>query len=323
MNTREGSNPSNILRLGEPFDPWEVEWRVRQSGKSSGRTWAKVLAYIANRAIMNRLDEYVGPWNWKNEFLPGPLGGVMCGISILCDGEWITKWDVAANTEVASEGQPDNDTNIKGGFSASMKRAAVQWGMGRYLYYLEEGFADCSDTKMEGMNWAKHKTGDVYYWSPPALPPWALPGGSGKPVVIQKSVMRDVPQRHDVEPVAEDKARDLSTIPERISPEEIPNAGIPPRGEHPVETKAPTKTTAGALKDVTLEDMDKALALAEKVGCNKAKFRQAFILYLGSATPKGQIDYKNMTRKQYNVVTAAFLSEEGLNKFLNAPPKKE
>lgn len=50
-------------------------------------------------------------------------GGVECGISIKIDGEWITKWDAAENTQVEA---------VKGGRSGAMKRAAVQWGIGRY-----------------------------------------------------------------------------------------------------------------------------------------------------------------------------------------------
>ncbi|WP_243664619.1 Rad52/Rad22 family DNA repair protein [Rhodothermus marinus] len=67
------------------------------------------------------------PENWRNEFRPGPGGGVLCGISIRIGDEWITKWDGAENTDI----EP-----VKGGLSSAMRRAAVQWGIGRYLYRL-------------------------------------------------------------------------------------------------------------------------------------------------------------------------------------------
>ncbi|WP_263317101.1 Rad52/Rad22 family DNA repair protein, partial [Enterobacter hormaechei] len=81
-------------------------------------------------------------------------GGVECGISIKVEGEWITKWDAAENTQVEA---------VKGGRSGAMKRAAVQWGIGRYLYNLEEGFAVVSATRARGFQYAKSKEAGVFY----------------------------------------------------------------------------------------------------------------------------------------------------------------
>jgi hypothetical protein len=90
------------------------------SGKNNNGIWAKVLAYVTNRAIMKRLDEVCGKAGWRNEYRDIPNnGGVECGISIKVEGEWITKWDAAENTQVEA---------VKGGRSGAMKRAAVQWG---------------------------------------------------------------------------------------------------------------------------------------------------------------------------------------------------
>lgn len=107
--------------LKRPLEPNEVEWRVQS--KKNG--WTTVVPYIQNRAVMERLDEACTPSGWKNEFREWKAKGVLCGISIKVGDEWVTKWDGA------------DDTNIeptKGGISDSMKRAAVQWGMGRELY---------------------------------------------------------------------------------------------------------------------------------------------------------------------------------------------
>lgn len=161
-------------KLKEPFDPREIEWRIAQAGETrEGKIWAKVLAYITNRAIMNRLDDVVGPANWRNEYQPGPKGGVVCGLSILIGEQWITKWDGADNSDIEE---------IKGGLSDAMKRAAVQWGIGRYLYDLDEGWATIHDSKVEGSRYANSKAkvnGQEKYlnfnWTPPTLPEWARP----------------------------------------------------------------------------------------------------------------------------------------------------
>lgn len=145
------------------FHPDEIEWRVQQAGEKNGKVWAICLPYVTNRAIQARLDEVVGPANWKNEFRPGPDGGVICGLSVRVGEEWVTKWDGAENTDV--EG-------VKGGLSGAMKRAAVQWGIGRYLYHLDETFATVHE---RGRLRAKLKDGRAFRWDPPELPAWAVP----------------------------------------------------------------------------------------------------------------------------------------------------
>lgn len=152
-----------LHKLHEPFAALDIEWRIQSSGEKNGQIWARCLAYVTNRAIMNRLDDVVGAANWKNEYARAPEGGIMCGLSIKIDGEWVTKWDGAENTDIEA---------VKGGLSGAMKRAAVQWGIGRYLYDLEEGFAQIRDN---GMYRGKTKDNKSFKWDPPKLPSWALP----------------------------------------------------------------------------------------------------------------------------------------------------
>lgn len=156
----------DFAKLAEPFPSKDVEWRLAQCGETQRGFWAKCLAYLTNRAIMQRLDDVCGPENWKNEFSKGPDGGVVCGISIRVESEWVTKWDGAENTEVES---------IKGGLSDSMKRAAVQWGIGRYLYGLEEGWANIVDDSNRDAFRGQTKDKKPFRWMPPQLPDWALP----------------------------------------------------------------------------------------------------------------------------------------------------
>lgn len=162
------SDETNLARLRDPFAPGDIEWRVQQAGEKNGKPWARVLAYVTNRAIMERLDDVVGPENWQNAYREGPAGGVVCGLSVRVtrvDGssDWVTKWDGAENTDV----EP-----VKGGLSNAMKRAAVQWGIGRYLYDLEEGWARVTEN---GRFSAKTKDGGWFKWEPPELPEWAVP----------------------------------------------------------------------------------------------------------------------------------------------------
>lgn len=158
--------------LREPFPAKDIEWRIQRAGVTRGKGWGMVLAYVTNRAIQERLDDIIGPDNWKNEYSPAPGGGILCGISIKCDNEWVTKYDGAENTAVEA---------VKGGLSSSMKRTAVQWGIGRYLYKLDTTFINMQEDKPQDMTgWYMHydkETKSRFYWKAPRLPEWALPKG--------------------------------------------------------------------------------------------------------------------------------------------------
>lgn len=165
----------DLAKMHDPFPASDVEWRLQTCGKNSSGFWARALAYITNRAIMERLDEVCGPENWRNEFTTAPVGGVLCGISIRVGLGWVTKWDGAENTDIEA---------VKGGLSGAMKRAAVQWGIGRYLYNLEEGWGTCYTDERKGSFHGQTKDKERFSWDPPTLPAWALPGGAGKPGVV-------------------------------------------------------------------------------------------------------------------------------------------
>ena len=170
----------NLELLKEPFPETDIEWRPQKTGlKKNGEPYALVLAYISNRAVMDRLDEVCGAGNWKNEYKQAPNGGVMCGISICTsvslvkdqnkhpEYHWVTKWDGAENTNIEA---------VKGGLSGAMKRAAVQWGIGRYLYKLPNTFAKFHDY---GLNNVKISN-NWYKYDNPSLPKNFLPKTKGE-----------------------------------------------------------------------------------------------------------------------------------------------
>ncbi|ARK28749.1 Rad52/Rad22 family DNA repair protein [Halalkalibacter krulwichiae] len=151
------SDQSQIMkRLQEPFPYSDIEWRVGSTTKD--KTKGLALAYVTNRAIQNRLDDIFGPFGWKNEYKEWKGSSQLCGISIKHEGEWITKWDGASDS---------NQEAVKGGLSDSMKRAAYQWGIGRYLYKIPQMWCEL---KPIGKSYALKKN--------PALPAWALPKGN-------------------------------------------------------------------------------------------------------------------------------------------------
>jgi hypothetical protein len=142
-----------MTELTDYFKPDELEWRVGPMTRDKAK--GSALAYLTARAVMDRLDDAVGQNNWQDKYVAGPSGGVLCELSIRMDGEWITKSDGADNTEV----EP-----VKGGISDALKRAAVKFGIGRYLYDFPPQWIDLDEYK--------------HFARDPKVPAWALPKGS-------------------------------------------------------------------------------------------------------------------------------------------------
>lgn len=159
-------------QLKKPFKVDEIEWRIQSKDKNN--EWAIVLAYVTNRAIMDRLDEVFGIEGWSNEFTTAPDGGILCGITAYMNEMPITKYDGAENTKVDP---------IKGGLSNAMKRSAVQWGIGRYLYELDTSFVKPTQLKPPAMkgysSYYDQDTRKRYYWKHPELPEFARPSSTG------------------------------------------------------------------------------------------------------------------------------------------------
>ena len=158
----------DLTLLKEPFPESDIEWRPQRSGISAkGQPYAMVLAYISNRAVMDRLDEVCGQYNWENRYEPGANGGVKCKLIIHFEDCCRWKEDGAENTNVEA---------IKGGMSGAMKRCAVQWGIGRYLYNLPATFGNFHDY---GKNSIKIDN-KWYKYDYPTLPKEFLPTKEGK-----------------------------------------------------------------------------------------------------------------------------------------------
>ena len=166
----------NLKLLAEPFHPNDLEWRVA----TAELEWCRIVPYLTARAVMERLDQVCGPENWCTTQLSISemrvnVNAIQVGISIRIGDQWVTKYDVASPTEIEA---------AKGAYSGAMKRAAVQWGIGRYLYFLTEMYGDIhkgkgSERPKDGFGWKKQKvkgtTDKFYWWKPPMLPSWALP----------------------------------------------------------------------------------------------------------------------------------------------------
>jgi hypothetical protein len=121
--------------LKAPFDPSLVSWRVGSMNKE--KTKGMALAYIDARDVMERLDTVVGPENWQCRY-PHANGKTVCAIGIKIGDEWIWKEDGAGDSDIEAE---------KGALSDAFKRAAVRWGIGRYLYDIASPWVEVDQWK--------------------------------------------------------------------------------------------------------------------------------------------------------------------------------
>lgn len=150
--------------LAAPFEPREVKFKP-QSVKNNR---CLAMAYIDARLIMDRLDDVMGVENWTDEYVILNDGSVMCVLKVRFGDIWVSKSDVGSPSE-----QPDSGDRLKAAFSDALKRAAVKFGIGRYLYRLAAQWVDYDPTKKQIV-------------SPPQLPAWALPKGKGAPPATTK-----------------------------------------------------------------------------------------------------------------------------------------
>jgi hypothetical protein len=114
-------HPDLFAALAAPFEPHEIKTR------SQGRL---ELQYVTARTVQNRLDNVLGPENWWDRYHSGGENSIVCELTIrLPDGTTITKCDAGGFAGMADSGDDD-----KSGYSDAFKRAAVKFGVGRFLY---------------------------------------------------------------------------------------------------------------------------------------------------------------------------------------------
>jgi hypothetical protein len=101
--------------LQKPLTVDQIDFRIQSV---SPKGWATILAYKDARVDMQRLDEVVGPLQWKREH---SRDNANCTVSIYSPqlGMWVSKEDV---------GTPSNTESEKGLASDAFKRAAMNLG---------------------------------------------------------------------------------------------------------------------------------------------------------------------------------------------------
>lgn len=117
--------------------PIPYQWRVQSRNKD--KTKAFCSAYIDARQVMDVLDTHC---QWQSDFKEID-GFIFAGIGITDDnGQTHWRWDCGARVENDEKDQMYEQAG-KSAASDAFKRAAVQWGIGRFLYDLEMVTVKC------------------------------------------------------------------------------------------------------------------------------------------------------------------------------------
>jgi hypothetical protein len=159
LPARDAQLQALAMALSAPFAPKDVKFKPQMV--KNNRCLA--MAYIDARLIQDRLDEVLGVENWQDRYDILTDGSVMCRLRVKLGGRWITKSDVGSPSD-----QPDSGDRLKAAFSDALKRAAVKFGIGRYLYRLPAQWVDYDPVKKQIVQ-------------PPQLPGFAIPQSKGKP----------------------------------------------------------------------------------------------------------------------------------------------
>ncbi|MEB9685831.1 hypothetical protein BK742_03240 [Bacillus thuringiensis serovar pingluonsis] len=152
------TNIMESLQAEFPFE--QLDWKITHTFESNGRFFAYVAPFVDARAIQDRFDEVFGIDKWQVSYEKWGEKATKCTILVFLNERWISKED----------GSEESDYNsVKGGFSNSLKRAAVLWGVGRYLYNIKPHKVELT-TQGKGKNdiYVSYQR-KGYYFTPPTM----------------------------------------------------------------------------------------------------------------------------------------------------------
>ncbi|RIH88049.1 Single-stranded DNA-binding protein DdrA [Meiothermus luteus] len=129
--------------LGDPFPPEDLGWRVEAVSKDGKRV---LLARCVDaQAVMDRLDEVVGPQGWQDryELLQAPGAGGRYAVKCRLTIQGVSKEDVG-------EGE-----SLQAAFADALRQAALKFGVGRFLAgekrWVDQELAGDPQTLSEGV----------------------------------------------------------------------------------------------------------------------------------------------------------------------------
>lgn len=241
-----------LKQLRDKFPESHISWRVGRMNQD--RTVGQALPYIDNRLVQNRLDDVLGPQNWTNRFIEvisnNRLMAVRCIIGVNVGGTWVEKEDAAQLDDV---GNGNREIAVKGVYSDAMKRAAVQWGIGRYLYDYAAPYVELDNGRLV---------------EAPKLPPELLPAEEAAVRAEELKnapapVAKPAPVKAEVKPEVKPEVKQEPKVEQKAEPKEQPVKAEQPQEHAPADK--PVSKAASVLQPETQEAPEQRVAATQEV----------------------------------------------------------
>lgn len=139
--------------LAAPFAPDVVKFKA-QTVKDNR---ALAVAFIDARDVAARLDDVLGIDGWEEAYRTEPSGNVVCTLTVYVGERRVNREDIGGPSD-----QKNTGDKAKAAFSDAFKRAAVKFGVGRYIYRLPK-------------SWVGYDPQKKQLTEKPQFPAWAVP----------------------------------------------------------------------------------------------------------------------------------------------------
>jgi len=156
-----------VAALEVPFDPLQIEWRVMNTTKNGPPLRGQVVPYADQRAYTDRLNALFTPAGWTRRYTIHASSNfersqdkkIVAKVLVSCE---LAIFGLGSHSATGEE-FADDPNALTAAEAQAFKRAAVCFGLGRYLYYFTGTWVDLDEHK-------RPKT-------VPQLAGWATPAG--------------------------------------------------------------------------------------------------------------------------------------------------
>jgi hypothetical protein len=156
-----------VAELEVPFDSAQIEWRVMNTTKNGQPLRGQVVPYADQRAYTDRLNALFTPAGWTRKYTIQASSNfersqdkkIVAKVLVSCE---LTIFGLGSHSATGEE-FADDPNALTAAEAQAFKRAAVCFGLGRYLYYFTGTWVDLDDHKRPK--------------NVPQLAGWATPAG--------------------------------------------------------------------------------------------------------------------------------------------------
>jgi len=152
--------PQEIYKeLRKPFEARFVSWKINNYSKDG--LSAQITFHIDARAVQNKLNEVVGLDGWSFLYEEGRGGSVHGKLTVRAGERDVIREDVGYPNSDNSQ-HPDKDA-----VSDALKRCAVHFGVGQFLYALPNKWVKLTESKQRYLT--KEQDAEIKAWLTPLL----------------------------------------------------------------------------------------------------------------------------------------------------------